>query len=147
MLLLINGLSRTALPIPWTQGLAVRAALGCTEINKTEVVADETGEPIDFEVLEEASLLDVQHFPVLVSLFQIGRLHVVDPSSHEEACARGHMLVAVNRDGRVCSVHKGGRGGVTPGVLVEMLRLARETGIAVVDALDRKLASLAHPGH
>jgi exosome complex component RRP42 len=124
------------------QGLAVRAALGCTEVNKTEIVRDDTGEAVDFEVLEESAPLDVSNFPVLVSLFQIGELHVVDASAEEEACARGHMLVAVNKAGSVCSVHKGGRGGVTPAVLVEMLRLAREKGVALVETLDNKLASL-----
>jgi exosome complex RNA-binding protein Rrp42 (RNase PH superfamily) len=126
------------------QALAVRAALGCTEVNKTEIVRDDAGEAIDFDVLEDAAPLDVGAFPVLVTLAQVGKLHVVDPTAEEEACAKGHLLVAVNKAGAVCSVYKGGRGGVSPAAIVELLRLAQQKGTALIEALDAKLSSAAH---
>ena len=88
-------------------------------------------------------------FPLTIVLMsnihdhQVGKLHVVDPTAEEEACARGHLLVAVNKAGAVCSVYKGGRGGVSPAAIVELLRLAQQKGTALIDALDAKLASSA----
>lgn len=123
--------------------LAVRAALACTAVQRTEVVRDESGEVVDFDLVEdETDPVDVSRLPVLVSLTQIGDSHLVDATAEEEACMTGRLLVAINGMDNPCSLTKSGRAGVKPAALVEALRLAQRTGSALIKQLEEQLSAL-----
>ena len=85
--------------------------------------------------LVQTRSLDTSHFPVIVTLSMIGSHVVVDASSEEEGCMRGRVVVAITPRGNICTVNKGGQGGLFPAMLMDMFKLARQTGKMLDDAL------------
>lgn len=75
-----------------------------------------------------------------MTLALIGRYHVVDATAEEEACAAGFVRVAVNAAGNLCSIVKGGTGGVAPAALLALLELGQKTGVELDRALMQALA-------
>eukprot|EP00041_Stephanoeca_diplocostata_P040246 m.1638901 g.1638901 ORF g.1638901 m.1638901 type:complete len:286 (+) comp31988_c0_seq1:227-1084(+) len=109
--------------------LAIWAALASTTIQKTQVVQDDDGNDIDFDILDgEHFSLDMSAFPVIVSLTQVGRVHVVDATAQEEACMGGRVFVTVNGLGHACAIHKDGSGSIAPTQLLDILRIAQQRG-------------------
>lgn len=65
---------------------------------------------------------------------------VVDANPQEEACMSGRLYVAVNPSGGVCSMQKGGQGGLHPANLLDLLRRAQHLGVQIAQVLDDALA-------
>lgn len=113
--------------------LDIQAALASTTIQKTEIVQDDDGNDIDFDILEgEHFSLDMEKFPVIVTLTQVGDVHVVDATAEEEACMGGRMFVTVNGKGIACAIHKDGSGSVAPTQLLDILRIAQHRGASMI---------------
>ncbi|KAJ3191337.1 Exosome complex component RRP42 [Irineochytrium annulatum] len=84
----------------------------------------------EFEVAdaETETLAGKDDVPVAVTLYKIGRRHVMDPTLLEELCSDARLTVAVNRKGNVCCVQKGGGGAIEPSLLAEMIHEGRRVG-------------------
>ena len=61
--------------------------------------------------------------PLCITLVIIGEHFVVDATLEEEVCMKARVSVAVNSDGKYCGVEKGGKGGVDPSKLCEVLHV------------------------
>jgi exosome complex component RRP42 len=133
--------------------LAASAALRSAEYPEVEV-DEEEGE---IAVNEEAPLVAVSaalaaRLPLSVTLYQMRpttvgdnnpvqrELLLVDASVAEEACACATVTVSVNAAGRVCSVHKGGAGGLAPAALFAALQAAHATAKTLHAAVESALA-------
>lgn len=122
--------------------LAVRAALGSTRIPRLSVLED--GGATELQLSDDpldVDLLDVTNVPVNVTLIKIGSQFIVDPTLEEELCMSARLTVAVNARGHTVVAHKGGRGGLLPSSLSEMLGVARQLGVQMIHALQDALAT------
>lgn len=48
---------------------------------------------------------------------------MIDATAEEEACMSARITVAVNKQGKICSVQKAASGGLAPTALLEMLKV------------------------
>ena len=84
--------------------------------------------------------------PLSVTLYHLvgeqRELLLVDASASEEECAVASVTVSVNAAGNVCSVHKGGSGGLAPTALFASLQaahaVAKHLHSQVEEALQRE---------
>ncbi|KAJ3415701.1 hypothetical protein HDV05_004379 [Chytridiales sp. JEL 0842] len=126
--------------------MATRGALQNTLIPK--VTVEESGGHYEFDVEDEETevLEGWEDVPVLTTLYKIGARHIIDPSPLEELCASARLSVAVNRKGNVCAIQKGGKGGIEPSLLSEMIKTGKQIGLGVLSkmetALDREKARI-----
>ena len=54
---------------------------------------------------------------------KIGSRHIVDATPLEELTIDARLLVAVNKNGKICGVQKGGSGSIEPSLLNEMIQV------------------------
>ena len=87
--------------------------------------------------------------PALVLLFlalsllsQVGKHNIVDATPEEEAVASATLSAAIRPTGSVTCVSKGGREGVHPSVLLEMLAEARVKAAQLHKSVDEQLKQL-----
>jgi exosome complex component RRP42 len=96
----------------------------------------------EFEIDEESTdvkYINTSQVPVCVTFNKIGNAYVVDASLQEELCMSSRLTVSIDRGGVVCSIQKGGSGGVNPSLLSEMLNTARRVGVEVINKMDQAL--------
>lgn len=81
--------------------LASLIALGRTEI--PEVALKENGE---VEVKETKRKLELKDIPINFTFVKIGNKLLLDPTIEEEGVCDASITIAVNREGKVCSIQK-----------------------------------------
>jgi exosome complex component RRP42 len=120
--------------------LATRGALGNTQIPKTKVEEVAEGQ-FDFDVVDgTVPVKGASDAPITVTLNKLGKRYIIDPNPLEELSSSAKVTVAVNPKGNICAIQKGGRGGIDPSLLTEMIQSARTIGTALCKALDAGLA-------
>jgi len=70
--------------------------------------------------------LEVQDYPVAVTIANVGGELIVDPCLDEELSMDAKVTITVNKDGNICAVQKSGPGSFTVEQLMEAIDIARE---------------------
>ncbi|RKO86997.1 ribosomal protein S5 domain 2-type protein [Blyttiomyces helicus] len=119
--------------------LAIRGALHNTRIPRATV--EYSDGHVEFEIADEETEIvkGWEDVPVGVTMNKIGSRHIVDATPIEELCAAARLTVAVNRRGNVCAVQKGGKGGIEPSLLAEMVQSSKHVGSALLERIDAAL--------
>lgn len=127
--------------------LATRGALANTQIPKT--IVQEVGEgQYDFDVVDgTVPVRGASDVPIAVTLNKLGKRYIIDPNPLEELSSTAKVTVAVNPKGNICAIQKGGKGGIDPSLLTEMIQTARTMGTALIKALDEGLAKEPRATH
>ena len=99
--------------------LGAIAALATTKIPKVKVNDDE--EP---EILEEREPLKIDHYPVSVTAYKIGKHTMVDANIKEERICDARLTFAYDEDEHIVAAQKGKAGVFTPD---EVLTIAQES--------------------
>jgi len=64
----------------------------------------------------------------------------VDPTVQEELCMNSRLTVAINPDGDVCSIQKGGvSSGINPSEISKMLQFSKKIGIKLIEKMNNLL--------
>lgn len=101
-------------------GLAAMAALLNARIPKYTVTSEGT-----LTKSEEKVALPIVDAPVFVTIVKIGDALAIDPCYEEELVMDARITFAITREGYVCAIQKGGRGGFTIEELMKALEMAR----------------------
>jgi exosome complex component RRP42 len=64
--------------------------------------------------------------PITITIAKIGNSLVVDPSIEEEQVMDARISIAVNTEGNICAVQKGGSGYFTPQQILEASKIAQQ---------------------
>lgn len=121
--------------------LGAKAALLTATIPKVTVIQGETDLELDVDGDPFSAIpLPFTDLPICVSLTLLGACFVVDANEEEELCMSSRLAVAVNAVGDVCGVHKTGAGGMAPGTMNELLKVARVVGLKLNAKLAGELA-------
>lgn len=122
--------------------LATRAALYNTRIPKA-IVQDIGNGQMEFEIsddIEDAEKVKGwEDVPVIVTLNKIGKKYIVDATAQEELCVDSKIMIAINRNGEVCTIQKSLNGGIDPSILIEMIHTSKDIGKALISSLDKTL--------
>ncbi|RLE88472.1 MAG: RNA-binding protein [Thermoprotei archaeon] len=100
-------------------GLAAVAALLTSKIPKVSVSSNGS-----LVMEEERVPLPIGDAPVFVTIAKIGDTLVVDPCYEEELVMDARITFAIDREGNVCAIQKGGRGSFSADEVVKALDLA-----------------------
>ncbi|KAJ3090393.1 Exosome complex component RRP42 [Quaeritorhiza haematococci] len=124
--------------------LATRGALLNTRIAKCtveEVGTGDGGPRYEFDVADEETepVKGAADLPVCLTLSKIGSHHILDATPLEEICTQARVVIAVNRKGTICSMQKGGHGGVDPSLLAQMIQSAKTMGPSLISKMDAAL--------
>jgi len=63
----------------------------------------------------------------------------VDTRIEEELCMSVRLTVAIDSKGQICTIQKGGKGGLEQSLVLEMLNSARKIGINLLEQLNKAL--------
>jgi len=118
-------------------GLAAMAALLNAKIPKYTVTAESA-----LLKSEEKTRLPITDIPVFVTLAKIGDAIVIDPSYEEELVMDARITFALTKDGHVCAIQKGGRGGFTLEELTRALEMAQDAAPKIRTKLESVQGSL-----
>lgn len=77
-------------------------------------------------VKSEAHPLEVEDYPIAVTVVKIGDFLLVDPALEEEEIMDARLTISFDKDGNVCAVQKGGSGIFTVEDVEKAVKLARE---------------------
>eukprot|EP01104_Vermistella_antarctica_P009986 TRINITY_DN2633_c0_g1_i1.p1 TRINITY_DN2633_c0_g1~~TRINITY_DN2633_c0_g1_i1.p1 ORF type:complete len:293 (+),score=58.27 TRINITY_DN2633_c0_g1_i1:198-1076(+) len=122
--------------------IASRAALHNTMIPKVTVMPGEGLGQWDIEPSDDPQDVvpfSVEDVPVCITLTKVAGEFIVDSTIDEELCMEARLTVAVNLQGKVCSIQKGGPGGLSPDTVSNMLETAKELGRNILDKQDEAL--------
>ena len=100
--------------------LASLAALLNTKMRKYEVKGSEV------EIKSGYTQLPVRNYPIAVTFAKINDKLVVDPSLEEEQIMDARLTITTGKDGKICSVQKGGYGYFTKEQILEAAKMAKE---------------------
>ncbi len=75
--------------------------------------------------------LPMKSHPVTVTVGKIGSNLIVDPWLEEEQVMDARMSMAINDDGNICAIQKGGSGYFTPQQVIEISKLVQEKAAAI----------------
>jgi exosome complex component RRP42 len=70
--------------------------------------------------------LPIRRHPITVTFAKINDKLVVDPGLEEEEVMDARLSMAIEDDGNICAIQKGGRGYFTPEQVLEVAKMARE---------------------
>lgn len=110
--------------------LAAVAALMNTKMHSYEV---EDGE-VRFKT--GYMQLPMKDHPITVTCAKIGDKIVVDPGLDEEQAMEARLSMAIDDDGNICAIQKGGSGFFTPEQVIAVSKLAQEKAIERRKQLD-----------
>jgi exosome complex component RRP42 len=100
--------------------LAAVAALVNTKMANYEI---EDGE---IKLKSGYTPLPVKQHPITVTCARIGDKLIVDPGMDEELVMDARLSMAIDDDGDICAIQKGGAGYFTPEQVMEIAKLAKE---------------------
>ncbi|HVO36652.1 MAG TPA: exosome complex protein Rrp42 [Candidatus Acidoferrum sp.] len=100
--------------------LAAVAALQNTKMANYEI---EDGE---FKTKSGYTPLPMNKNPITVTFAKIGDKLVVDPGLEEEEVMDARLSMAIDDDGNICAIQKGGTGYFKPEEILEVAKLAKE---------------------
>jgi exosome complex component RRP42 len=69
--------------------------------------------------------------PVTVTVGKIGNNLIVDPWLEEEQVMDARMSMAINDEGNICAIQKGGSGYFSPQQIIEVSKLVQEKAAAI----------------
>eukprot|EP01112_Ceratiomyxa_fruticulosa_P006464 TRINITY_DN1726_c0_g2_i1.p1 TRINITY_DN1726_c0_g2~~TRINITY_DN1726_c0_g2_i1.p1 ORF type:complete len:310 (+),score=67.05 TRINITY_DN1726_c0_g2_i1:61-930(+) len=121
--------------------IATRAAVFDTRIPKVKIHHGEKGD-IEIDIEDDPSQflqLDVSSMPLLVTLTHINGYEIVDATIDEEQCMLGRITVAVNKNGELCSILKGGVGGLPVKSIDQMMMASIPIGLEIIKKMDEIL--------
>jgi len=75
--------------------------------------------------------LPMKSHPVTVTVGKIGSNLIVDPWLEEEQVMDARMSMAINDDGNICAIQKGGSGYFIPQQVIEISKLVQEKAAAI----------------
>lgn len=81
----------------------------------------------NFEKLTDEKL-PMQHAPVLVTVYKMGKILLVDPTEEEEQYCDARLSIATLEDGKVCALQKGGSAPLTIEEIGRMVEIAQRLG-------------------
>jgi exosome complex component RRP42 len=113
-----------------TAALAAVAALLNTKMANYEI---EDGE---VKTKQGHMQLPIRQHPITVTCAKIGDKLVVDPQLEEEQVMDARLSMAIDDDGDICAIQKGGTGYFTPEQVVEVAKLAGEKAKEMRKKLD-----------
>lgn len=99
--------------------LGAIAALATAEIPKIKV-----GEDGVVEVLEEKEPLQIDHYPISVTSYKVGKFNIFDANFKEERVSSSRITFGFDEEDHIVSVQKGKQGVYTP---VEIKKILRES--------------------
>lgn len=100
--------------------LAAVAALRNTKMPNYEI---ENGE---VKIKQGYTQLPMRAHPITVTLGKINGKLIVDPWLEEEEAIDSRISLAINEEGNICAIQKGGVGYFTPQQILEASRIAKE---------------------
>jgi len=110
--------------------LAAVAALLNTKMSNYEV---EDGE---VKLKSGYTQLPIKQHPITVTCAKIGEKLVVDPGLEEEQVMDARLSMAIDDDGDICAIQKGGTGYFTPEQVIEVSKLAKDKAKEIRKKLD-----------
>ena len=100
--------------------LAAMAALLNTKMPNYEIKDGE------LKIKQGYTSLPVKSHPVTVTTGKINNFLIVDPGLEEEQVMDSRISMAINDEGNICAVQKGGSGYFTPQQILEASKIAQE---------------------
>ena len=100
--------------------LAAMAALLNTKMPNYEIKDGE------LKIKQGYTSLPVKSHPVTVTIGKINNYLIVDPGLEEEQVMDSRISMAINDEGNICAVQKGGSGYFTPQQILEASKIAQE---------------------
>ncbi|MFQ5999193.1 MAG: exosome complex protein Rrp42 [Candidatus Bathyarchaeia archaeon] len=100
--------------------MAALAALLNTKMFNYEV---EEGE---IKVKPGYTPLPIRNYPIAVTFAKINDKIIVDPRLEEEQVMETRLTIAIDKDGKICAIQKGGYGYFTVQQILEAAKIARE---------------------
>lgn len=100
--------------------LAAVAALLNTKMSNYEIKDDEV------KIKSGYTPLSVKNHPITVTFAKISDKLVVDPQLEEEQVMDARISMAIDDDGNICAIQKGGSGYFTEKEVLEVAKVARE---------------------
>ncbi len=82
------------------------------------------------------SPLPLKSHPITVTMVKINDKLVVDPSIEEEQVMDARISMAINEEGNICAIQKGGAGFFSPQKILEASKLAQEKAAELRKKLD-----------
>jgi len=105
--------------------LAAVAALLNTKMPNYEVKDGEV------KIKQGYTPLPVKNHPVTVTIGKINNSLIVDPGLEEEQVMDSRISMAINDEGHICAVQKGGSGYFTPQQILEASKIALEKAVEI----------------
>ncbi len=105
--------------------LAALAALINTKMPNYEVKDGEV------KIKQGYTPLPVKNHPVTVTIGKINNTLIVDPVLEEEQVMDSRISMAINDEGHICAVQKGGSGYFTPQQILEASKIAQEKAVEI----------------
>jgi len=70
--------------------------------------------------------LPIKNYPIAITFANISNKLVVDPWLEEEEIMDSRLTITFDKDGKICSIQKGGQGTFAPQQIIEAVYIARE---------------------
>jgi exosome complex component RRP42 len=100
--------------------IASVAALLNTKMPNYEIKDDEV------KIKQGYTPLPLRTQPITITIAKLGNNLIVDPSIEEEQVMEARISLAVNTEGNICAVQKGGSGYFTPQQILEASKIAQQ---------------------
>ncbi len=73
--------------------------------------------------------LPMKQHPITITVAKIGKHLLIDPWLEEEQVMESRITFAVNEEGNICAIQKGGSGFFTPQQILEALKIAQDKAV------------------
>lgn len=110
--------------------LAAVAALRNTKLPNYEIKNGEV------KITQGYTQLPMRSYPITVTLGKINGKLIVDPWLEEEEAMDSRISLAINDEGNICAIQKGGAGYFTPQQILEAAKIAKETAAELRKKVD-----------
>ena len=97
--------------------LGTIAALATAKIPKVKILEDE-----EIEILEETEPLKIDHYPVSVTTYKIGKNNIVDANLKEERVSDARVTVGFDEEDHIVSLQKGNSGVYKPDEILHVIK-------------------------
>jgi exosome complex component RRP42 len=110
--------------------LAALAALLNTKMPNYEIKDGE------LKIKQGYTPLPMKSHPITVTIGKINNQLIVDPQAEEEQVMDSRISIAVNEQGNICAIQKGGSGFFTPQQILEASKIAQQKAAEMRKKLD-----------